>query len=160
MGGVNWGRSGELDVLGAIVEGEAKAGGEERDGGDGFVLWNLRRSRYRARGGLGSCSRDLKTQSAKVEVDGLVEEDVAASLTRRVAKELLDIALLDRVDRVVVENDPTSAALDDRNIVAMMRSPAAFPSVSIHSRKATKEGKLTLQYAPQSPRARIADLDC
>jgi NACalpha-BTF3-like transcription factor len=54
----------------------------------------------------------------------LVEEDVAAALSRRVAKVLGDVGLLDGVDVVIIENDPSRAALNDGDVVTVVRSAA------------------------------------
>ena len=71
----------------------------------------------------------------QVRVDSLVEEDVAAPLSRRVAKVPLDFGLLDRKHRVIVEDDPPRAALDDRNVVPMMWTSVGTQSqLHVHCR--------------------------
>jgi hypothetical protein len=54
----------------------------------------------------------------------LVEEDVTAPVPGRVAEVTRDVALLDRVDVVVVKNDPPLARLDDGDVMTVVRADA------------------------------------
>lgn len=76
----------------------------------------------RARDRWGRRWRDVDT--GPIEIDGLIEEDISTALAGRVSEETSDVALLDREDVVVVEDDPSFARLDHRDVVTVVRSDA------------------------------------